>query len=75
MRRSSAMKLPMSGGALMSSLMLFLTSRSWTPSAAACMVARMSTGSRSSRIAPAPIEARSRMLLMMASSALLDAVM
>ena len=60
---------------LMSSRMLFLTSRSCTPSAAASMVARISTGSSSSCMAPAPIEARSRMLSMIASSALLEAVM
>ena len=52
-----------------------LARRSCTPSAAAFMAARISTGSSWSVIAPASIEARSRILLMMARSALLDAVM
>ena len=71
-RRSSATKLPISGAARMLSEMPPCTRRSCTPSAAASMVARMSTGPTLSFMAPASMVARSRMLLMIASSALVE---
>src|SRR5262245_23179580 len=52
-RRSSAMKVPISGAARISSRMPFLTRRSCTPSAAASMVLRISTAPRLSVMAPA----------------------
>src|SRR5262247_388882 len=72
---SSAMKVPISGAARISSLMPFLTRRSCTPSAVASMVLRISTAPRLSVMAPASMLARSRMLLMMARSALVEPVM
>src|ERR1051326_4778307 len=74
-RFASATQVPMSDGVWMSSVNWALISRSRTPSAAAIMASRMSTGPRLSCMRPASMVARSRMLLISAKSVFDDTVM
>src|SRR5215216_2600154 len=73
-RRSSAVRIPISGSVRMSRVISFSLRRSLIPSAAASMVLRMSTEPRLSVIAPASMVARSRISLMIASRAALEPV-
>ncbi len=73
-RRSSAKKLPISGAARTSSRTAFSAMRSCSPSTAASTADRISTSFKSSGMAPASMVVRSRMSLMIASSALEDLV-
>src|SRR5262249_47528530 len=73
-RFSSPTKLPTSGAISTRRRMRSVAGRSWIPSAASSIALLTSTGPSSSFIAPASIVARSRMLLVSASSALADLV-